>query len=66
MTTNMQAGSAKIYQFPSKGRAVTGARRDADRLAAELAALGVSHAALGGSWYHEAAVQEAGQPPKRS
>ena len=59
MNTSLNHGSAKIYQFPAGGRAAFGGRRlDEAKTSTDLAAR-VSEAAVGGSWYHEAAIQEA-------
>jgi Protein of unknown function (DUF2735) len=58
MNTNLNHGSAKIYQFPVGGRAAIGGRRPEEiKASAELASRG-SEAAFGGAWYHEAAIQE--------
>jgi len=54
--------SAQILQFPAGGRrGLAGHRVAAD--AAELLAQRVSDA-VGGAWYHEAAIQEATAPTK--
>jgi Protein of unknown function (DUF2735) len=59
MNTNFNHGSAKIYQFPTGGRAALGGRRyEEAKAAADYGSLRVSEAACGGSWYHEAAIQE--------
>jgi Protein of unknown function (DUF2735) len=59
MNTSFDHGSAKIYQFPAGGRAAVGARYDETKNATDLAASRVSEAAVGGAWYHEAAIHEA-------
>ena len=60
MTTSLNQGSAKIYQFPAGGRAALGGRRYEDsQSAADVAASRVSVATVGGAWYHEAAIAEA-------
>jgi hypothetical protein len=60
MNTSLNHGSAKIYQFPAGGRAALGGRRlEETRTSTDLGAARVSEAAVGGSWYHEAAIQEA-------
>jgi hypothetical protein len=65
MTTNSQTGSARIYEFPVRGRfAASGARDDA-KSAADMAAARIPKVAFGSGWYHEAAVQEAEQAGKR-
>ena len=59
MNTNLNPGSAKIYQFPAGGRAALGVRRHEETKAVPASdSLRVSEAACGGSWYHEAAIQE--------
>ena len=59
MTTSLNRGSAKIYQFPAGGRSALGGRRyEETKTATDLASTAVSEAASGGSWYHEAAIQE--------
>jgi hypothetical protein len=61
MNTSLNHGSAKIYQFPAGGRSALGGRRpeEAKAATADQGSLRVSEAACGGSWYHEAAIQEA-------
>ena len=59
MNTSLNHGSAKIYQFPAGGRAAFGGRRlEETKPAIDPGSLRVSEAACGGSWYHEAAIQE--------
>ncbi len=59
MNTNLNHGSAKIYQFPAGGRAAFGGRRlEETRTSAEASSLRVNEAACGGSWYHQAAIDE--------
>ncbi|MEI9923417.1 MAG: DUF2735 domain-containing protein [Bradyrhizobium sp.] len=58
MNTSLNHGSARIYQFPAGGRAAFGGRRlEETRTSTDLGAR-VSEAAVGGNWYHEAAIQE--------
>jgi hypothetical protein len=60
MTTALNHESAKIYQFPSGGRAALAGRRYSEiKSTAELPATRVSDIAVGGAWYHDAAIQEA-------
>lgn len=59
MDTSLNHGSATIYQFPVGGRAALAGRRyDEVKTTTDLAS---SHSEIvyGGSWYHEAAIQEA-------
>ena len=60
LTTNVNEGSAKIYQFPAGGRAALGGRRygEAKATVSEFAAPSVNLADSSGSWYHAAAIQE--------
>jgi hypothetical protein len=65
MNTSFHQRSAKIYQFPVGGRASVGTslgtrigiRRDETPAIAD--ATRVCEAACGGSWYHEAAIEDA-------
>jgi hypothetical protein len=59
MNTSLNHGSAKIYQFPVGGRAAFGGRFGETKPSTDLSAARISEAAAGGSWYHEAAIQEA-------
>ncbi|HMM90442.1 DUF2735 domain-containing protein [Bradyrhizobium sp.] len=56
---NTSAGTAKIYQFPTGGRAALGGRRYGETKPAELAAQAVNLADCFDSWYHAAAIQDA-------
>jgi Protein of unknown function (DUF2735) len=56
MTNTVQSGSAKIYEFPARGRfAVADRRNDAAKSPTSRAA----QTACGGAWYHEEAIAEA-------
>ncbi len=55
MTTTSHRGSAKIYQFPVRGRA---GRRSVNRAVAELAAARLPRVDFGSGWYHDAAIEE--------
>jgi hypothetical protein len=65
MATSSYRGSAKIYQFPARVRAAADDRREEAKPAAELVSMRVAEVAFGGSWYHEAAFQEAERALKR-
>ena len=52
-------GSAKIYQFPTGGRAALEGRRYGETKMAEITAQPVNIADCSGSWYHAAAIQDA-------
>jgi hypothetical protein len=59
MNTNLNQGSARIYQFPVGGRSAIGGRRqDEIKTSTDLASSRVSDVAVGGAWYHDAAIQE--------
>jgi Protein of unknown function (DUF2735) len=67
MNTSFHRESAKIYEFPVGGRAALGGSRAGLKPAADIAdltAARTSEAAIGESWYHEAAIREAMQGPK--
>jgi hypothetical protein len=67
MNTSLNHGSAKIYQFPTGGRAAFGGRRlEETKTAADPGSLRVSEAACSDSWYHEAAIQESSKPERES
>jgi len=57
ITTGVSQASARIYQFPTGGRAALGGRRYGESKPAELALDNIADCS--GSWYHAAAVQEA-------
>jgi len=66
MNTSLNHGSAKIYQFPAGGRSALGGRRYQEaNTAADLASSRVSEIAVGGAWYHDAAIQES-EPVRES
>jgi len=63
MPTNAPRESATIYQFPVGGRAGLAQRRagfDAPRYA-EMPSI-----AYGGSWYHDEAIREAAEAPRKN
>lgn len=65
MTTGLNHGSAKIYQFPAGGRSAAGTRRlDEIKSAADSTTSRVSEAACGDGWYHEAAILESNKPTR--
>jgi hypothetical protein len=55
MATSGQTGSAKIYQFPVRGRF-------AAHLESEAApkVLQAAHTVVGGAWYHDEAIEAEG------
>jgi hypothetical protein len=56
MTTSIPRGSARIYEFPLRGRFAQGARDESQRT--NLEAQAAVRAAVGSGWYHDAAVAE--------
>lgn len=60
LTTRVNEGSAKIYQFPAGGRAALGGRRydETTTAVSEFAVPTANLADCSGSWYHAAAIQE--------
>jgi hypothetical protein len=65
MTTNSDRASAKIFQFPPRGRFAVADQGD-EKPAMGPAASRVAKVAVGGAWYHDEAIAEAGrvqQPP---
>ena len=59
MTTNSDRASAKIYQFPARGRFAASGHREDAKTTAPLPSPPVVKAAVGSGWYHEEAIQEA-------
>jgi Protein of unknown function (DUF2735) len=57
MNTNLNHGSAKIYQFPVGGRSAVGFRHDEEIKTADSSPRGFEIASASG-WYHEAAILE--------
>ena len=59
MNTSVNQGSAKIYQFPTGGRAALGGRRYSETMTVtNFDAPAVDLVDCSGSWYHAAAIQE--------
>ena len=62
MNSSLNPGSAKIYQFPAGGRAALGGRRYGEAKPAvesvEQGSPRMTDVAVGGAWYHDAAIQE--------
>jgi len=57
MNTGASQGSARIYQFPTGGRASLGGRRYGEAKT-EFAAAPANLAACCDSWYHAAAIED--------
>ncbi|WP_375413708.1 DUF2735 domain-containing protein [uncultured Bradyrhizobium sp.] len=56
MTTVIPDGSARIYQFPPRGRFAPSAGEGANT---NLAPMQAARVIAGSGWYHDAAIQEA-------
>lgn len=59
INTGLSQASAKIYQFPTGGRAALQGRRYGETKKAELAVQPASISDCYDSWYHAAAIQDA-------
>ena len=57
MTTDLDQGSAKVYQFPVGGREARGGRQS-DETKPTTGQGSQQTEACSGSWYHEAAIAE--------
>jgi hypothetical protein len=62
MTTNFPGESAKIFQFPARGRFAAADSRDQSESAKNLMSPRVAKITFGGAWYHDAAIQDAERP----
>ena len=63
--TSLNRGPAKIYAFPARGRfAINGQQNEAVR--ANLANPRVPFASSGSAWYHDEAIREAEQTPRKN
>jgi hypothetical protein len=60
MNSSLNQESARIYQFPTGGRAALGGRRyEEAKAATDITSSRANEAACNSSsWYHEAAIQE--------
>jgi uncharacterized protein DUF2735 len=56
MTTDNDRGSAKIYQFPPRGRFASG--NDKNARSGLLVSPMVKTTACGSSWYHDEAIRD--------
>lgn len=66
MSTTFHQESAKIYTFPKRVRAPADTYGDQTNSVVSLASRRVANVAIGGGWYHEAAIaEEAGRDLKR-
>ena len=53
MTTSIPRGSARIYEFPLRGRFA-----QEEQASINLEAQAATRAAVGSGWYHDAAIAE--------
>jgi hypothetical protein len=58
MTTNSDRASAQIIQFPARSRFASADQSD-EKLAMNSSAARITKVAMGGAWYHEAAIEQA-------
>lgn len=65
MTTLFRQASAKIYQFPTRPRAIAADHRIENRPALGLAGQSAPAIVYGAGWYHDAAIQDAQRTGKR-
>lgn len=49
--------TARIYQFPARGRFAASEQREESMLAANFSSQRVAKIVFGGAWYHEEAVE---------
>ncbi len=49
--------SATIYEFPVRGRFIAGSQREEMKSATNLLSSRASKTVIGGSWYHEEAIE---------
>jgi hypothetical protein len=60
MTTNSDRASARIFQFPARGRFATGNQSSEATLpATAVLSTRVARVAADGAWYHDEAIREA-------
>jgi hypothetical protein len=65
MTTSTYRESAKIYQFPSRGRAALSGQHEAAVPAVDNLPPALPNAIYGSNWYHDVAIQTADRASKR-
>ena len=64
--TEVSRSSAQIYQFPARGRYAVAGNDIAYRQEAVNFAPRLAIAALSGAWYHDEAVRESEQLPRKN
>lgn len=65
MAMHLHEGSARIYEFPKRGRFAVGGARQEAKAGADAASTRPAKAVVGSGWYHEAAIQEAERAARR-
>ena len=67
MITDSNRESAKIYAFPARVRTAVAASSFGEQAkpVADLASKRLPKTTFGSGWYHDAAIEEARQQPKR-
>jgi len=63
MTANLNRGSAKIFEFPARGRFAQTERHDSATVTTNFLPR-VAKVASSGAWYHDEAIQQAEQVRK--
>ena len=61
MTANLNRGSAKIYEFPARGRFAQSDRCENDKAVTSPLSPRATKVVLSGAWYHDEAIQQAEQ-----
>ncbi len=61
MTTHQQRPTAKIYQFPKQQPATPASLRQSPKAAPQQSSAQIPTVGSSGSWYHQAALEEAEQ-----
>ncbi|MFC7051092.1 DUF2735 domain-containing protein [Hansschlegelia quercus] len=64
MTMQMTQRTAKIYQFPVRGRTNSGNARSDVRVQANRTVADAPVIVYGGGWYHDAAIEDSRRPGK--
>ncbi|MEH2509243.1 hypothetical protein V1291_000597 [Nitrobacteraceae bacterium AZCC 1564] len=64
MVTNVSHGTAKIYQFPVRGRKTAGGDREQIKPTTDPKFQPVLGDTFGSGWYHEAAIEEERRQPR--
>lgn len=65
MATHLREASARIYEFPKRGRFAIGVDRQDAKADAAIPSPRPPKAVADGGWYHEAAIQDAERVARR-